>query len=463
MSNEHDSRENLSRRGVLKGTAALTGIAALTGEAGAYRDAFDFSMPVAQSDGAARTLTLVGIVGGWLGVAPHEIDGQSNPPLRLIEGEEHEVIWINGDGSMHNFNITAGSAVADDIEVLEATDTVTEQGEYTSVRFTATEEMEEYFCMPHPAQMRGPIELIDPGDVHELAVTVEDESGEPLGAEVYVGDMHSYSDLAARPDPFAEEGQSEESEAQSPGNESAGNATDGNASDGGDGDVEGQQTQPPAIARFDLLENGEYDIEVWTYGHERVSETVTIDGEDRQLTVTLPEIEPGEPAETFSMRLEDGQWVGVAPDAIADQPNPTLDLEVGESYAIEWENTIGRLEPEGKNRHYEPLPGHNLAIASGGETIDWNTFVRSDFTAEEGATQTVEFVANEEMAVYLDQSQLDAIGEISVSGGGETPAAADAPAGANGNATVEAGGNETIDADGNETTAVDGNETDDGV
>ncbi|WP_339104758.1 plastocyanin/azurin family copper-binding protein [Haloterrigena salinisoli] len=454
MTNERPSREDVSRRGVLKGTAALASTAALTGEAGAYRDAFDFPLPVAQNGEMARTLTLVGIVGGWLGVAPHEIDGKSNPPLRLVEGEEHEVIWVNGDGSTHNFNIAAGSAVGDDVEVLEVTETVTEQGEFTTLQFTATEEMEEYYCQPHPAQMRGPVELIDPGDVHELVVHVEDENGEPLGAEVFVDDMHSYSDLAARPDPFAEEGQSEESESQEPGNASdsdggnASNESDGGGG-GGDGDVEGEQTQPPAIARFDMLENGEYDLEVWTYGHERVTDTVTIDGEDRELTVTLPAIDPGEPTETFSMRLEDGQWVGQGPDAIADQTNPTLELEAGESYAIEWENAIGRLQPEGENRVFEPLPGHNFVIASDGDTMDWNTYVRSDFTSEEGATQTVEFVANEQMGVYLDQSQLDAVGEISVGGATDDEAAPD-------DVTAETDGNETS---GNETTDIASNET----
>ncbi|RKD94836.1 plastocyanin/azurin family copper-binding protein [Halopiger aswanensis] len=457
MTNEQQSGENLSRRGVLKGTAALASTAAISGEAGAYRDAFDFRMPVAQNDEAARTFTLTGIVGGWLGVTPHEIDGQSNPPLRLVEGETHEVVWVNGDGSMHNFNICAGSAVAEDVEVLEATETVTEQGEFTSLEFTATEEMDEYFCMPHPAQMRGPIELIDPEDTNELVVHVEDENGDPLGAEVYLDDMHSFSNLAARPDPFTEDGQGEESEEAEPG--------DG---EGGDGDGEGQQEEAPSIARFDMLEDGEYDLEVWTYGYERVSETVEIDGEDAEVTVTLSAVDPGEPTETYSMRLEEGQWVGVEPDAIADATNPTLDLEAGETYAIEWENAIGRHQPEAENRSYEPLPGHNLAIASNGETTDWNTYVRSDFTAEEGATQTVEFVAEENMAIYLDQSQLEAVGEISVggqSGGMESSETETAETSGNetatvdGNETATGDGNETVEATGNETAEVDGNET----
>ncbi|MDS0477666.1 plastocyanin/azurin family copper-binding protein [Natrinema sp. 1APR25-10V2] len=378
MTNEQRSRDAFSRRGVLRGTAVLAGTAATAGSAGAYRDEIDVPLPAAQNDGEGRTLTLLGIVGGWVGVSPAGIDGLSNPPLRLIEGEEHEVIWTNGDGSTHNFNITAGSALDDDAEILESTESLTEQGESTSLQFTATEEMSEYFCVPHPAQMRGPIELIDPDEVHELRVRVEDEEGEPLGAEVFVGDHHAFSHVAAKPGQEAEE--------------------------------EG----PPAVARFDLLESGEYDIEVWTYDHERVTDTVTIDDGNQEVTVTLPPIEPGEPTTTFEMRLEDGQWVGVSPDSIAEQANPTLELEADETYAIEWENTIGRDQPSGENRHYQPLPGHNLAIASGGDTNELNTYVRSDFLDQAGGEQTVEFVAREEMGVYLDQAQLDAIGEIDV-------------------------------------------------
>lgn len=377
MTNDQRSRD-VSRRGVLKGTAALTGTAAAASTAGAYRDAIDFPLPAVQNDDEGRTFSLLGIVGGWMGVSPHEIDAVSNPPLRLIEGEQHQVIWTNGDGATHNFNITSGSAVGDQGEILESTQTVTEQGETVSLEFTPTEEMSEYFCAPHPAQMRGPIELIDPDESHELVVHVETEAGDPLGAEVTLDDRHSFSNIAARPDPAEQ--------------------------------AEDQQ----ALARFDLLENGEYELQAWTYGYEQVSDTVTIDGANQEATVTLPPIEPGEPTTTFSMRLEDGQWVGVSPDSIADQTNPTLELEAGQPYAIEWENAIGRDQPAGENRHYQPLPGHNLVIASGGDTNERNTYVRSDFLNQAGGSQTVEFVASEEMGVYLDQAQLDAIGEIDV-------------------------------------------------
>ncbi|WP_226005830.1 cupredoxin domain-containing protein [Natrinema salinisoli] len=425
MTNEQRSRDDVSRRRLLQGTAALAGTAAV-GNASAYRDEIDFLLPTTQNDGEGRTFQMLGIVGGWVGVAPHEIDAKSNPSLRLIEGEQHEVIWTNGDGATHNFNITAGSAVDDDAEILETTESLTEQGETTSLQFTASEEMEEYFCMPHPAQMRGPIELIQPDEVHELVVHVENEAGEPLGAEVYIDGMHSFSNIAARPDPTE------------------------------------QAEDEMAVARFDMLEDGEYELEAWTYGHERVTDTVTIDGDDQEVTVTVPTTDPGEPTATYSMRLEEGQWVGQHPDAIADETNPTLELEAGESYAVEWENTIGRLEPEGENRHYEPLPGHNFVIATGGDTNEWNTYLRSDFTDAVGETQTVTFVAKEEMAVYLDQAQLDAVGEISVSGESTTDAG-DVTVetdGADGNETDEVGDNETDGVGGNETVAADGNETD---
>ncbi|WP_222919589.1 plastocyanin/azurin family copper-binding protein [Natrinema sp. SYSU A 869] len=420
MTNEQRSRDDVSRRRLLQGTAALAGTAATAGSASAYRDT-DFLLPATQNDGGGRTFQLLGIVGGWMGVSPHDIDAVSNPTLRLIEGEQHEIIWTNGDGATHNLNITSGSAVSGDGEVLESTETVSEQGATTSLEFTPQEGMEEYFCAPHPAQMRGPVELISPDEAHELVIHVEDENGEPLGAEVFIGDRHSFSNIAARPTPPEE------------------------------------TSDEQAMARFDLLEDGEYDVEIWTYGHERITDTVTIDGSDREFVATLSPIEPGEPTETYSMQLEEGQWVGQSPDSIADETNPTLELEAGETYAVEWENTIGRLQPEAENRTYEPLPGHNFAIASGGNTNQWNTYLRSDFTAEEGATQSVEFVANEAMAVYLDQSQLDALGEISVSGGGgETTAPEDATTGTNGNETATVGGNETATVDGNETAGTDG-------
>lgn len=404
MSEKEQSRDRnrISRRGVLQGTAAAAGTAAFAGPAAAkYREVVeDLDQPrvAAQNEDAARTFSLLGIVGGWQGIEPAEIDGQSGPTLRLIEGEEHTIYWTNGDGSGHDFVI-----LNEDGNIIEATEMTDELGETLELTFTAEPEMAEYICQPHPVQMRGPLELIDPEELHELRVRVEDDDGNPLEAEVFLDDMHSFSDIAARPDPDEndDEDETEENDAE-------------NDEDEEDEDLDPEYEEEVAMARFDMLEEGDYELEVWTFGRERVTEEVTIDGDDEEITVTLPEIEPEDPVETFELTLEEDAWHGVAPDEIADEENPTLELEAEETYAVEWENAIGRRLDEGEMEPGEQLPGHNFVIAEGDETDVWNTHVRSEFLDEEGETQTVTFVAKEGMEVYLDQSQLDAVGEVAV-------------------------------------------------
>ena len=75
-------------------------------------------------------------------------------------------------------------------------------------------------------------------------------------------------------------------------------------------------------------------------------------------------------------------WIGLSPEAIEGEENPTLELETGETYEVVWENVDG-------------LP-HNFAILSG----DGEQLVRSDVIEGEGETQTVEFEVTEEMAEY---------------------------------------------------------------
>ncbi len=365
---QEDSRTDLSRRGVLKGTAAA-GTVAVTGSTPGYLEQLDDPRPAIQNDVEGRTIMLEGIVSGWIGLEPAEIDGQTGPTLRLVEGVENTVVWINGDGSHHDFVVED-----EDGEIVDATEMLDEAGEFAELTFTAEEDLEEYYCQPHPVQMRGPIELIDPEDAHELEVHVEDENGDPFEAEVYLDDQHTFSNIASRPGPEEDIG----------------------------------------IAKFDLLEDGDYELEAWSYGHERVAEAVTIDGDDEEVTITMTAFEPDDPVETYSLVLEEDGWVGEAPEEIEGETNPTLEFEAEETYAVEWENAIGRRLEEGADQPGEQLPGHNFVIATGGDSDEWNTHVRSDFTDEEGETQTVEFVATEEMGVYLDQSQLDAVGEVDV-------------------------------------------------
>ncbi|EMA49665.1 PQQ-dependent sugar dehydrogenase [Halococcus thailandensis] len=76
-------------------------------------------------------------------------------------------------------------------------------------------------------------------------------------------------------------------------------------------------------------------------------------------------------------------WQGRAPDSIADEENPTLALEVGVDYRITWTNLDGM--------------GHNIALVDENDAV----LERTEVMSEQGATQTIEFTAREEMAEYI--------------------------------------------------------------
>lgn len=76
-------------------------------------------------------------------------------------------------------------------------------------------------------------------------------------------------------------------------------------------------------------------------------------------------------------------WEGISPSDIEDETNPTLSLEPGEEYVVEWTNTDGQ--------------GHNFAIVDDDDEV----ILSSDIITGEGTSQTVEFTANNEMAAYL--------------------------------------------------------------
>ncbi|WP_394342953.1 cupredoxin domain-containing protein [Natrinema altunense] len=88
-------------------------------------------------------------------------------------------------------------------------------------------------------------------------------------------------------------------------------------------------------------------------------------------------------------RIElDGQtpgWVGISPDSIADETNPTLILTEGETYEIGW--------PTGDGNQ------HNIAI------YDENDEVVDDLVTERvtepGDDQWLEFEASSEMVTYI--------------------------------------------------------------
>ncbi|MFC7213717.1 plastocyanin/azurin family copper-binding protein [Saliphagus sp. GCM10025334] len=78
-------------------------------------------------------------------------------------------------------------------------------------------------------------------------------------------------------------------------------------------------------------------------------------------------------------------WVGVEPDEIADEENPTLTLQEGESYEIGWEEGDGQP--------------HNI------ELVDEDDEVVEDYETEEategGDDQFIEFDATDEIVEYV--------------------------------------------------------------
>ncbi|WP_273836382.1 PQQ-dependent sugar dehydrogenase [Halococcus sp. PRR34] len=93
-------------------------------------------------------------------------------------------------------------------------------------------------------------------------------------------------------------------------------------------------------------------------------------------------------------------WQGRAPDSIAGESNPTLQLEAGTTYRVVWENLDGM--------------GHNFALLDG----DGNVLERTEVMSEEGATQSIEFTAREAMAEYVCEPHITSMqGTISFSDG----------------------------------------------
>lgn len=92
-------------------------------------------------------------------------------------------------------------------------------------------------------------------------------------------------------------------------------------------------------------------------------------------------------AATFELGGQLSGWIGRAPDPIADETNPTIQMQAGKTYVIAWENMDGQP--------------HNIAIADG----EGNTLEETEVVSTRGQVQTLEFTAKPAMATYF--SQLD--------------------------------------------------------
>ena len=110
----------------------------------------DSQPPVLES----TTIVLGALTPYWLGLAPEGIQGQTNPTLRLREGAEYELVWINLDGVEHDFHLIDGAG-----KDLADTSSREDAGDTHETSFEATLEMAEYYCEYHPQSMRGAVEI----------------------------------------------------------------------------------------------------------------------------------------------------------------------------------------------------------------------------------------------------------------------------------------------------------------
>ena len=152
-----------SRRRLLQLTGAST-VALLAGCADDVDDDDDDADEVDDTDDIddewedVDEFTFEGYVQHWLGIEPSIIEDEENPTLTLIEGQEYDFRWINGDGSVHNLEIRD-----EDDEIVEdyQSDDVSDEGEETTLEgVVASEEMAVYICEYHEASQVGDIEVV---------------------------------------------------------------------------------------------------------------------------------------------------------------------------------------------------------------------------------------------------------------------------------------------------------------
>jgi len=111
----------------------------------------------------------------------------------------------------------------------------------------------------------------------------------------------------------------------------------------------------------------------------------------------------GQDRQEFVFGGEVPGWMGREPSEIADETNPPLELEVGQDYALTWENVDGQP--------------HNIAI----HDAEGNAIEATEIINEQGATQTLEFTATEEMARYIcEVHPASMVGDIRFGGGATT-------------------------------------------
>lgn len=116
------------------------------------------------------------------------------------------------------------------------------------------------------------------------------------------------------------------------------------------------------------------------------------------------EIRSGDVEQTFEFEAAMGGWVSTAPSDIEDAVNPTLDLEAGRTYEIQWTNMDG----------FE----HNFVVLDTGGT----ELIRTGTIQQAGQTQVIRFTATEEMTQYMCEIHPSTMrGTLSLAGREEDP------------------------------------------
>lgn len=107
----------------------------------------------------------------------------------------------------------------------------------------------------------------------------------------------------------------------------------------------------------------------------------------------------GDDLETFRLGGETGGWVGIEPETISDETNPTIELQSGNSYEIAWENRDGEE--------------HELIITDeNGDEIH-----ATDSSEETGEVRSLQITAAEGLGEYFCEYHADSMrGDIEVVG-----------------------------------------------
>ncbi|WP_440007711.1 cupredoxin domain-containing protein [Halomicrococcus sp. SG-WS-1] len=159
-----DSEPKVDRRTVLEMTSVALPTALLAGctsddgggsggETTTTESTATESTTTGSTKSESQTVRLGAKTGGWVGKAPKAIAGKQNPTLTLTPGQQYTIEWTNLDGKEHELLVVDGSG-----KTLEKSDDAEEQGKTVSLTFTASKEMNQYYCEYHPQAMRGDVE-----------------------------------------------------------------------------------------------------------------------------------------------------------------------------------------------------------------------------------------------------------------------------------------------------------------